>query len=54
MENRMAPPVPTEPQSIARLEANAAEALWRTDRIQSSPVSIGDHLGTMESGDGRT
>lgn len=53
MENRVALLLSAQPEGVARLEANATKTLWRTARVQSSGLSFGNHLGTVEFGNGR-
>lgn len=54
MANRVALLLSAQPEGVSRMEANATEALWRTGRVQRSRLSFGNHLGTVESGNGRT
>lgn len=54
MANCVALVLSAQPEGVARLEANATEALWRTGRVQLSRLSFGNHLGAVESRNGRT
>lgn len=54
MANCMALPIPAQSQGVSRMETNATETLWGTGRVQSPRLSLSNHLGTVESGNGRT
>jgi len=54
MASRVALSLSAQSQGVSWMETNATEALWRTGRTQGPPLPIGGHLGTVESGDGRS
>lgn len=54
MANCVAPLLSAKPEGTAWMEANAAADFRRTGWIPSSALPFGNHLGTVESEDGRT
>jgi hypothetical protein len=54
MANCVAPPLPAKSQGVSRVAANATADFRRTGWIPSPALPFGNHLGTVESENGRT